>query len=309
MCDMTHSYVTWLIHTSDVTYSYVRYDSSICVTFKCVTWLIHVCDITHHMCDMTHSYVWHDWFICVTLLIHMCDMTDSYVWHDSFICMTWLIHICDMTHSYMHHDSFMCVAWLIHMYDMTYSYARHDSFICITWLNHVCDMTHSYMWHDSFICVTWLIHIYDTTHSHTWHDSCIPCMTCLEIWWCDPATYLQHPATHCKALQHGSTLQCIEPRKFSRASHSSALFMTHCNTLQLQRTATHCNAVNPEESLMVHMQVPMTSYPCFSAPWESRYRSKHLIRPKIRRKEICIKIYWVVKFTPASFILYVMQRV
>jgi len=40
--------VTWLIHTCDMTHSYV------CETLICMTWLIHVC-------DLTHSYV--TWFI------------------------------------------------------------------------------------------------------------------------------------------------------------------------------------------------------------------------------------------------------
>jgi len=89
ICDMTHSYVTWLIHMWYMTHSYV-------------TWLIHMWHDSF-MCDMTHSYV--------TWLIHM--------WHDSFICDTWLTHmwhdsfICDMTHSY--------VTWLIHMW--------HDSYV------------------------------------------------------------------------------------------------------------------------------------------------------------------------------------
>jgi len=60
------------------------------------------------MCDMTHSYVRHYSSICVTWLIHMCDMTHPYAWHDSSIGVTWLIHMCDMTHSYVWRISFLC---------------------------------------------------------------------------------------------------------------------------------------------------------------------------------------------------------
>ena len=48
------------------------------------------------MCDMTHSYVRHDSFICVTWLTHMFDMTHSYVRHDSFMCATWPNHKCNV---------------------------------------------------------------------------------------------------------------------------------------------------------------------------------------------------------------------
>jgi len=176
--------VTWLIHTCDMTHSYVWHDS-----FICVTGLI-------HMCDMTHSYVWHDSFICVTCLIYMRNMPWSYVWHVSFICVacrshtrdtpqttcvslwvwwadaTWLIHVCDTTHSYVWHDSFICVTWPIHTRDMTHSYTWHDSFIYLTWLIHTRDMAHSYMWHNSFIYVTWLIHICDMTRYSPLHLEC-----------------------------------------------------------------------------------------------------------------------------------------
>jgi len=86
-----------------MTYSSVWFDWFIMGhdLFICVIWLIHTC-------DMTHSYVWYDSFIRVTWLIHMCDMTRS---HEQQIHYgTWLIRECDTTHSYVLHD---CVLpWL-----------------------------------------------------------------------------------------------------------------------------------------------------------------------------------------------------
>ena len=87
-------------------------DARMTFSHLCGTWLIHTW-------DMTHSYVGHDSLICRTWLIHMWDMTLSYVGHDSLICGTWLIHMWDMTLSYVGHDSFICV----HIRDMTHSYS------------------------------------------------------------------------------------------------------------------------------------------------------------------------------------------
>jgi len=64
------------------------------------------------MCDMTHSYLRHVSFICVAWLVYMCVMTQSsvchdsfmhiiwthvYVWMDPIIRATWLIHLRGMT--------------------------------------------------------------------------------------------------------------------------------------------------------------------------------------------------------------------
>jgi len=101
-----HDLFTWHIHVNE---SCIIHP---CVIWMCklhstlnlscirVTWLIHTC-------DMTHSYVWHDSFIRVTWLIRTCDMTHSYVWHDSFVHVTWLIRTCDMTYSHVWHDLFI----------------------------------------------------------------------------------------------------------------------------------------------------------------------------------------------------------
>jgi len=129
VCDMPHTYVfscvTWhipLCDISDMTSRDVRY----------VTWLVHTC-------DMTHSCVWYDSLTRVTWPIHKCDMIQSCVWHDSFMRVTWLTHTCDMTHSYVWHDSFICVTWLIHMCDMPHSMCDmphscgwHDSLLRVT---------------------------------------------------------------------------------------------------------------------------------------------------------------------------------
>jgi len=111
---LSHERIMPLLHTCDVTPSYVRHAS-----FICEMWLIHTW-------GMIHSHVRHASFIRVTCLIHMCAMTPSYVWHDSSICETRIIHICDMTHLNVWHDSFervvdpfICVIKLIFTWNIS----------------------------------------------------------------------------------------------------------------------------------------------------------------------------------------------
>jgi len=127
MCDMTASYVTWLIN--------------MWLLHTYVIWIIHVCDIA-----LAYSYVWHDSFIC--------NMPHLFMWHDSSM---W-----DMTHSYVtcltniRNDSFICDT-VSHSYMTCLTNMRHDSFIY--------DMPHKYeTWH---IHIWHVSQMWDMTHWST----------------------------------------------------------------------------------------------------------------------------------------------
>jgi len=89
MCDVTDAYTyatansspryAWLIRRCDT------HDSFICVTRYAFhePWLIHTC-------DMTHSYMWHDSYICVIWLKAISRANDMTHW---LKVMTWLIDL------------------------------------------------------------------------------------------------------------------------------------------------------------------------------------------------------------------------
>jgi len=187
MCDMTHSYVTWLIHVD------LSFSSPVPPAFILATWLTDRCDMTHlHKLKSLFPpcaicfHMRHDSFICVTWLIH--------TWHDSFTwtcggfppChllsyLTRLIYMCEMTHSCVWHDPFMCATWMFHTWNALFILNRayfaptacfHSRVyvicvchMCVTSHYTRCDMTHLH----------WMEHIFPRTACF---HSCA-CVTCV----------------------------------------------------------------------------------------------------------------------------------
>ena len=120
--DMTHLYVTWLIHTWHDSFTrgmaqwnmihMYRFGQSDC-WFVGVTWRMHMLHDSATR-DMTYSYV--TWLIDMRFTLthwYKIHMTHSYVWHGPLV---WgMTHSCDMAHWYTIH--------------MTHSYVWHDPFI------------------------------------------------------------------------------------------------------------------------------------------------------------------------------------
>ena len=138
MCHTIHSHIcriqctTAQYHRGDTTRFYAGQN---CV----LTWLTHMTGLMHTW-DMTYSYVWHDSFTCGTLPVqrhyvlnwcHELDTTSSA--HNGAILGD-------------NHDSCillcMCLTRLIYMWDMPHTYVRHD-FSPHVWHDAFIYMTHS----------------------------------------------------------------------------------------------------------------------------------------------------------------------
>jgi len=173
-----------LLHTCDMTHSYLLHDFFICTggiswasmlwliyispdSFTCVSWRIShipaknhqsVCDVTHPymawiLCDVTHPYM--------AWILHINDSEDSVQWSLRFqhalICMKsiWHIEYVAVHVSWLIHtgeeslQTFLRFLIVSHPWSIIHPYVEHDSCVSMT-----------YAWHDAFECVMWLIHIY-----------------------------------------------------------------------------------------------------------------------------------------------------
>jgi len=205
MCDMTHSivwndlfiYVTWLIHTCDITQDVGMIESvhehlHMCsynwvmaqIWMSLVTHLnesCHTCEwvVPHiwmsHVIGSCHTYEWvmsHIWRRHVT---HMKVSRHAYEWVMSHI---WMSHVIRMNESCHTYEWVMSRQQMERDWECPWAPTHYESFhiyewvMSHVWMSHVTTQHllcgHDSFFHvsrDSFIHATWLIHICEMTHN------------------------------------------------------------------------------------------------------------------------------------------------
>jgi len=101
-----------------ITHSYLWHDYAATKYTRLSGWLLYAC-------NMTHSYVRHASYMCVTRLIHMCGMPHSWVWHDSvcetdshkprFALLGQMSHVTYVYEAYRTYECIMSRMWMSHV--------------------------------------------------------------------------------------------------------------------------------------------------------------------------------------------------
>jgi len=123
------------------------------------------------MCDMTYSYVRHESFICVSWLIYtLLKMIEACHTHEWVMAHTWMSQVTHMnesshtrewvmSHTCMHLVCICWYLWLIRMCNVTHSY---DSFV---------ESCHTYKWVMSHTWMSHITHMNESCHTYEWVQS------------------------------------------------------------------------------------------------------------------------------------------
>jgi len=176
MCDMTHSYATWLIHVwrhiSCVTHTQtsIEFRRALCdMTHPCVTWLIHtrhdslMCDTTHFMCD-THRdnywcrhIMWHESF--TRNVTHFIKFHVRHSWTGN-VCVS-VVSVCVCIHIYVYIFIFVYVFMYTYMYMIVNIYIRiYNICICICIYTYIYVYIYIYMYVYTCIYVCMYTYLY-----------------------------------------------------------------------------------------------------------------------------------------------------